>query len=314
MKPPLPKKMPLASSSLLCVRDYTHRVKLFRALRRGIRSRVSRKTAPVLVIPLTRGPIQGFYHFFFGYFVPIYWRRMLNPREKLVLMALTPFNHWFPLLPGDTPKIIDQAKTAQNALLAGSSGYSRRYRVEAISYWDKWEKFPSRPLRQIATQIHQDLAERTKSISVSRPEIVVLGRGHIPEFYAQELGTTYGAARRDIANISEVVTALSQHYAVELLDGAAVNPEEVFVKCHSARLLLGQHGAGLSNVFFLKPGAAMIEIVWAGFESNAHINIYGPLCDELGVRWSRPVLQVDPYSEVPIDALISEVEALLPGQ
>lgn len=239
---------------------------------------------------------------------------MSNPREKLVLMALTPFNHWFALLPGDTPKIIDQAKTAQNALLAGSSGYSRHYRVEAISYWDKWEKFPSRPLRQIATQMHQDLSKRTKGLPVSQPEIVVLGRGHIPEYYTQELGTTYGAARRNIANINEVVTALSQHHSVELVDGAAASPEEVFVKCQSARLLLGQHGAGLSNVFFLKPGAAMVEIVWAGFQSNAHINIYGPLCNELGVRWSRPVLQADPHSEVPIDALISEVKALLPSK
>lgn len=276
-----------------------------------MRVRNRRKGFPVLLLPLTRGPIQNFYHFFFGYFVPLYWQRMNNPKQTIAVMAVTPFNHWFDLLPGERPKVLDQAKTAQNAYLADSRGFSRHYRLEPIFYWDKWEKFPERQLRHIATRMADDLTRRTKGLATTTPEIVVLGRGHIPEYYAEELGKVYGAAKRNIKNLDEVVKVLSTKYSVELLDGAVVSPEEMFVKCRNARLLLGQHGAGLTNAFFLAPGAAMLEIVWPGFLTNAHINIYGPLCDELGVRWSRPVLQDDPHSGVPINALVREVEALL---
>lgn len=236
---------------------------------------------------------------------------MLKPEERITLMALTPFNHWFSLLPGGPAKIIDQAKTAQNALIASRSGYSKRYRLQAIPYWDKWEKFPIRPLRQIAAQMHEDFAKKTKDLDLTKPDIVILGRGHVPEYYSQELRTTYGATKRDITNLDEIVALLAREYSVELVDGAAISPEEMFVKCHNARLLIGQHGAGLSNAFFLKPEAAMIEIVWPGFETKPHINIYGPLCDELGVKWSRPILQTGPHSVVPPDALLDEVHTLL---
>lgn len=284
---------------------------LVRDLVRGVRVRRRRKHFRVLLLPLTRGPIQNFYHFFFGYFVPIYWHKMNRPGDEIVAMSVTPFNHWFELLPGGSPKILDQAKTAQNAYLANSGGFSHRYRLEAISYWDKWEKFPQRPLLTIAAQMGRDLTAKTQDSETTTPDIVVLGRGHIPEYYTEELGKAYGADKRNIRNIDEVVDALSAKYSVELVDGAAATPEEMFVKCRNARLLLGQHGAGLSNAFFLAPGASMLEIVWPDFETNAHINIYGPLCDELGVKWSRPVLQTDPHSPVPIDPLLREVEILL---
>lgn len=287
---------------------------LVKDLARGMRVRNRRKGFPVLFLPLSRGPIQNFYHFFSGYFVPLYWHRMNNPKQTIAVMAVTPFNHWFDLLPGDRPKIVDQAKTAQNAYLADSKGFSRHYRLEPILYWDKWEKFSERPLRHIASQMADDLVEKTQDLGTTTPDIVVLGRGHIPEYYTAELGKVYGAAKRNIKNLDAVVEALSTKYSVELVDGAVVSPEEIFVKCRNARLLLGQHGAGLTNAFFLTPGAAMLEIVWPELLTNAHINIYGPLCNELGVRWSRPVLQDDPHSDVPVDALMNEVEALLAGK
>lgn len=283
-------------------------------LARGVRVRRRRKNFPVLLLPLTRGPIQNFYHFFLGYFVPLYWHKMNNPEEKITVMSVTPFTHWFDLLPGKEPKILDQAKTAQNAFLANAQGFSRHYRLKPISYWDKWEKFSQRPLRNIATQMGEDLAAKTRNLVTTTPDIVVLGRGHIPEYYTSELDKVYGAAKRNIENLNEVVEALATKYSVELVDGAAVSPEEMFVKCRNARLLLGQHGAGLANAFFLTPGAAMLEIVWPEFETNAHINIYGPLCEELGVKWSRPVLQTDPHSTVPISAMLEEVQALLPAK
>ena len=264
-----------------------------------------------MLVPITRGPIENFYHFFMGYFVPLYWRRIQQPNQHIAVMSVEPFNHWFDLLPGGAPKIVPQAKAMKHAFLADSRGYAREYRVEGIMYWDKWEHFREKPLRQIAAQIREDLALRTSDHATATPEIVVLGRGHTPQFYIEHPSKPYGSAKRNIPNLDEVVEALSRDYSVELIDGGALSPEEMFHKCSHASLIIGQHGAGLTNVFFATPGTAMLEIVWPEFLDNAHINIYGPLSEQLGIRWSRPVLQTHPHSSVDIEKVVREVDMLL---
>ena len=286
-------------------------VRIVQDLLRGARVRARRKTLPTLLVPITRGPIQNFYHFFMGYFVPLYWQRMQHPDREMAVMSVLPFDHWFDLLPGGAPKIIDQAKAMKQAFLSDRRGYSRDYRVEGIMYWDKWEHFPDRPLREVSSQLQQDLADQTHQEDVDTPEIVVLSRDYTPDLYSGQSAKSYGAAKRNIPNLDEVVRVLSREHSVEIVDGASVSPEAMFLKCSRARLLLGQHGAGLTNVFLAKPGSAMVEIVWPEFLSNAHINIYGPLCDELGIRWSRPVLQQDPHSTVSPAQVQGQVQRMM---
>ena len=288
-----------------------HSVGIVQDLRRGARIRARRKALPTLFVPITRGPIENFYHFFTGYFVPVYWQRMQQPHQHIVVMSVEPFNHWFDLLPGGAPKILPQSKAMKQAFLADSRGYTRDYRVEGVMYWDKWEHFGDKPLSQIAAQMREDLTLQTSGMDSRTPEIVVLGRGHTPDFYTEHSPRPYGATKRNISNLPEIVEVLSRRYSVELLDGAAISPEEMFHKCSHASLILGQHGAGLTNVFFATPGSVMLEIVWPEFLHNAHINIYGPLCDQLGLRWSRPALQADALSPVDPGAVVSEVDKLL---
>lgn len=280
-------------------------------LKRGRRVRRRRKRLPTLLLPITRGPLENFYHFFMGYFVPVYWNRLQHPHRDLAVMSIPPFNDWFDLLPGDSLKQVDQAKAMKHAFLADSRGFAQHYRVDGLMYWDKWENFGGKPLRNIATEMQVNLQELAGGIQTTTPEVVVLGRGYTPEFYAKRAKKPYGASKRDIPNLAEITDTLGKYYDVELVDGAAISPLEMFLKCNKAQIVVGQHGAGLTNIFFSQPASAMLEIVWPALLPDAHVNIYGPLCDELGVRWSRPTLQADSFTCVDPGEVLKEVSRLI---
>jgi hypothetical protein len=280
-------------------------------LRRGLAVRRKEKTLPTLLLPLTRGPIQGFYHFLLGYFIPVYWQRIHNPDERLVLMSVPSFDHWFHLLPGGQPKLIDPAKAAKHALLRNRRGFSSHYRLRALQFWDKWEKFDEKPLKAIAERLHDDLSKRFAGKQTSSSDVLVLGRSPIKRYPGEEFTRPSGDLARTISNLSEVRAALSEEFVTDFLDGSVTSPEEAFLKCQGARLILGQHGAGLSNVVFARPGAAMTEVIWPALRSRAQVDIYGNLCDALGVRWSRPALQADPQSAIDPDSVVREVKEML---
>lgn len=285
------------------------RMGLAKDLLRGAKYRSRRKHLPILFIPITRGPIQNFYHFFFGYFVPLYWQRMQDPTQPFAVMSVAPFDQWFDLLPGSPPKIVDQAKAVKHTFLADSRGYAKQYRVVPLLYWDKWERFPERPLKAVWDQLREDFTQRARAekMDTSAPQIVVLDRSAVPALYREQFGGRYGPNKRSIPNLHELVERLRELGSTELVEASELTPLEMFIRCSSAKVIVGQHGAGLSNVFFLPPGASMVEIVWPELAEDAHINIYGPLCDELGLQWHRPVLQEDPFSPIDVDITVDLV-------
>lgn len=276
---------------------------------RHIRRRES--TLPTLMVPLTRGPIQGFFHFFVGYFVPVYWERVIRPDEELTLMSVPSFNHWFDLLPGAKTKIIDPAKVAKHCVLRNRRGYSSHYRVTTIDFWDKWERFGEKPFREVAERVHSDLREKLKSKEPVQADVVILGRSPVKRFPGEEFARPSGLLARNIENMVDMRAALDAEFATDFLDGSVMTPDDAFLKCHNARLILGQHGAGLSNVFFAKPGSSMMEIVWPALAKRAEIDIYASLCEALGIQWSRTSLQETPNSPVNTLEVVRQIRLTL---
>lgn len=278
---------------------------------RFIRFLIRRRHFPTLFLPLQRGPLHGFYHFFMGYFVPVYWQSVSKPNRKIAVMDSTPFNHWFDLLPGGTPEIIDQAKTVKIAYLGARSGYAKGYRVVPLVGWDKWLWFHSRNLKRIAEHMRIHFTELTADIHTTTPEVIVLGRDHTPEHYAEKLPTRYGVAKRNIPNLKELVDELSQSFDVELVDGALFSPQEMFVKCSRAKILVGQHGAALTNLFFMTPGSHVMEIAWPELASDDYLEMYRLMAKETGIHWTRPILQEDRFAKINVNTTASLVKEAL---
>ncbi len=270
-----------------------------------------RETLPTLFLPITRGPIQNFYHFLYGYFIPTWHQKRAHPDASIAVMSVPAHDRWWDLLPGSRPKVIDQAKAMKHAFLKDRSGYARDYKVEGFFGWDKWERFRSRPLAEIAQSMRETLGPSAKKVATSFPDILILGRDYQPTTMRETDLSNYGSQRRNIPNLTALAEALNTVAPTEIVDGAEVSPLEMIAKCQSAKIIIGQHGAALSNIVFAAPTTHVVEISWTGFESNAHSAIYELLSSQLGLDYANHALQDNPFSPVDSGGLLSLVSSIL---
>lgn len=258
---------------------------------------------PILLLPLQRGPLHGFFHFFMGYFLPVFGFRLKHPHKKIAVMDSAPLNTWFDLLPGPGPEIVPRDKVVKIAYLARFARYARGFRVKAFVGWDKSDRYSKRDLATLRDALREHTSSSAGSVSTRRPQIIILGRDFTPRHYAENLPTRYGTAKRNVPNLKEVVSALSKEWDIELVDGATISPVEMVAKCLSASVLIGQHGAALTNLFFLTPGSHVVEIGWPELADNEFLDMYRKMSHELGLAWQRPILQTDRFSKIDAEDL-----------
>lgn len=279
-------------------------LRVFRRIRRW-------HTYPVLILPLQRGPLHGFYHFFVGYFLPVFWFSATRPSTKVAIMDSTPFNEWFELLPGLSPEILPRDTVVKIAYRARLWGFAQGYRVRAFVGWDKREFFAKRkfPL------IHQRILSRISTFSTEKkermPKIILLGRDFTPLHYRGKLKSRYGVAKRNIPNLGETAKFLSEKWDLELVDPATLSPLGMAQKTLHAEILIGQHGAALANMFFLRPKSHVIEIGWEQIREPQTLDMYRRLATELGHYWQRPILQEDRFDAIDPTELESVLEKTL---
>jgi hypothetical protein len=275
------------------------------------RQLLRRSTYPVLLIPLQRGPLHGFYHFLIGYFIPALLFAVKNPRTPIAIVDSEPLNHWFNLFPSSLREPVERWRAIKIVKYSGIWGFSNGYRVKGFSGWDKWQTFRSREFRSVMDILNPYLRDRCKGTQTSSPEIIIMGRGFTPDYYAKHLPTRYGVAKRNIPNLEQVVAELEAQFSIELVDGATLSPEEMITKCSTAKIIVGQHGAALSNLLFLNPGSAVIEIGWPTILKDNQADIFRMLCKELGIFWTRPTLQQDKFSAISPSLLAKKIREVL---
>ena len=103
-----------------------------------------------------------------------------------------------------------------------------------------------------------------------------------------------GTGSRSVVNHQKLVAALKMKYEVE---GGGGHTVQVFTKLSmkdsvklfkTTDIVLGPHGAGLSNILYMQPGRGVVEFMVAGKDVNA---CYMYLAVKLGLRyhtWSDP--------------------------
>lgn len=252
---------------------------------------------PRLFLPLQRGPLHGFYHFFVGYFLPTFWFARDKVSTEFCVVDSGQFNDWFDVLPDKPREIVSKDKALKVAFRSRLMKFANGYRVAPIIGWDKSNSFSTRPFQEIATKLNLVTSQEARQVKTRRPDVLVFGRDFLPESY-EHMPNRYGAGKRDIPNLSEVSEQLSRYFDLEHIDPAALPPMEVIAKCQSAKVVVGQHGAALTNLFFLPPGSTVIEIGWKALESEAELDMYRLLSEKLGHNWVRPLLQEDRYSSI----------------
>lgn len=211
------------------------------------------------------GHLDHYYHFLFGGLIPLHEMITTTPGIRSVsLPQLGPMarhaedflrGHDIALMPG-------RPKNGKRVRLLGMDGGGRmRYRAGAIKAFS-------------ATVL-------ARSKSLDSVDVLFVNRG-MPsaEYLSQFPRRTEGAQRRSISNAIDIFHAMQDdglHAHMAHLEGMSLTDQAALFR--SAKVIIGQHGAGLSNAIFTSSSATVIEVAPAG---RRH---YRDLCSCLDIRY-----------------------------
>ena len=244
-----------------------------------------------IVFNCLEGSVSHYYHFLFGALIPLIEYHIENPDKKLLITTnVGPFQQT--LLELFTPEVIvgfeepvippgkkffdDKSMNKVRIKRPGEVELPAYdvFNTSILNYYDsppKLERLLSiRP--QILRFIEERIPEEDRNIETF--EIVVLERATDP-FYIEKLKTnqdkgrdiffTSGKQRRDITNQPDLINGLKAAFPGKnkvgniILEGKSLFYQLQLFR--NATIVIGQHGAGLANAFFMKPDTNMIEIM-----------------------------------------------------
>lgn len=210
----------------------------------------------VMVVPATwQGSVEHFYHFFLGYFMPlVLWQERTNT-QTFTVRDCGPMNRWFELLrPGTDLDLITPGWMLQRYL-------THRQERQVLHGWDDPNRFHRSSLDTFVTTIlGRDRITHTRQ---SSPRITILERRKSPDFYLTGKSEAYGSGAdwRSVPNIEEVAQGLNSFGNVAVVDTAGMAPREQIQLLAATDVLVAQHGAGLSNMVWMPPHGAVVELL-----------------------------------------------------
>lgn len=210
----------------------------------------------MLVPAQWNGSVQHFYHFFFGYLMPV---RIAQERLRLTEFAVRdcgPMNPWFDLLPQGTElEFMSPGVMLQRVL-------TNRQEHTILHGWDDPTRFHRASLRRFSDAILDRVGATRSSANLSTPHIVLIERRKTPDFFLSAESEVFssGTDFRSLPAIDSLGAALGRLGTVTTVDAAELAPAEQVRLFSTADLLVAQHGAGLSNMVFQPRGASVVEI------------------------------------------------------
>jgi len=114
---------------------------------------------------------------------------------------------------------------------------------------------------------------------------------------------------RKIKNINNLVSSLSKITKCFEIDTSEKSPKEVIKEYQNIKVLIGQYGAGLTNMIWMPKNSIIVQIKPpSNFYPNKYINCYEILAKAIGHEFIMIEAQQDWDSEVDIDAIFNLIE------
>ena len=229
-------------------------MKFNRNLLRGRRHRLADQRT-VLIPNQWNGSVQQYFHFLLGYLAPVMKWTANNPGQPIAVRDCGPMNRWFELL---KPETDIEIMTVGDVLHVLAGDLQPNQVLRGMDYPDEFS----------ATDLG-DFASWSKNVAAQRsgapahfPPIVVSDRASSDEFFATPAAEwpQSGSQKRSVPNLVQVVASLPGEQ-VRVFDAAQVDVYEQILLHTQARILVGQHGAGLTNMIWLPRGSFVIEIL-----------------------------------------------------
>ena len=267
-----------------------------------------RRKSRVLLIPNHwSGSVQEYYHFLLGYLGPIMLWVARNPEKQIAVRDCGPMNIWIDTFLTDT----DVELLNPGAMLHLFAG--KVHRSTVLRGFDDPASFDSRRLNEFRNLILEkthhkpgrsqlggtdgDNLEVAKSITV----VDRASSGAFNDTNAAEVPAS-GAAVRSIPNLHNAIHASGFAEQTTIVDAAHIAPADQVRLFENTKVLVGQHGAGLTNMLWMRPGSSVIEILppsppWV---EPIFTNLAGALGHQITV-----VQQEGPHDPVDATALAS---------
>lgn len=270
-----------------------------------------RKPRVLLVPNHWSGSVQEYYHFLLGYLGPVMVWVSHNPGKQIAVRDCGPMNVWIDTFLDD----VDVEVLNPGAMLHLFAGKVHRSKV--LKGFDNPEFFNTRNLHEfrnlILARVHKEedkdkVSLRDDEVSGQITRITVIDRASSGEFNATSAAEVpaSGAAVRSIPNLRSALRNIGFADRVSIVDAAHIEPMDQVRLFEHTSVLVGQHGAGLANMLWMRPGSTVIEILppsppWVE-------PIFTKLAQTLGHR-IIVIRQDGPHAPVDADSLAQALSA-----
>lgn len=256
----------------------------------------------VLIPNQWNGSVQQYYHFLLGYLAPIFEWTAKNPGREIGVRDCGPMNRWFDLL---RPETDVEIMTVGDVLHVLAGNLQPNQVLRGMDYPDSFSK---RDISAFADRTRAIASQRYQQPQRDSPSIVVSDRTSSDEFFATPAAEwpESGSQKRSVPNLGETARSW-QRSDLRVLDGATTDMLEQILLHSSAQVLVGQHGAGLTNMIWMQPGAHVVEIL-PPMPTDAG-GIFAHLADALGLRYTV-IAQDSLHAPIDAELLTQTVEQL----
>lgn len=233
-------------------------------------------TRKVLIPNQWNGSVQQYYHFLLGYLAPILRWTAEHPGVPIAVRDCGPMNRWFDVL---RPHIDVEIMNVGDVLHVLAGNLQPNEVLEGMDFPDR---FPRAQLIEFAETTLAIATQRCDS-SVDSCPVIVSDRASHDDFFATSAAEwpESGSQKRSVPNLSTIVDSWGRP-DVCVMDGATTDIYLQILRHHKARVLIGQHGAGLTNMIWLPPGSHVIEIL-PPMPADA-VGIFQGLARTMGLR------------------------------
>lgn len=258
------------------------------------------------------GPLTGFYHFLTGYLFPLaLW---LEGREdaRIIVADCGPLNPWFDLVvPRESVELISPgamlreiARPEVDAVVLRDLDDPELYVPEEL------QRFRRLVVRRLGLP---DVGHPGHPPPLPEGRVLLLDRTFVDPYFLEHdiKGSRFsgsGPTRRTIPNIRLVEAAIARDAEVVRDDLAARSPSEQVSLVAGSRVLVAQHGAGLTNMLWLPPGSSVLEVL-PPMHARLNASTFAMLARDLGHTYAV-VHQDDLHAPVDPEAIAAEVRRI----
>jgi capsular polysaccharide biosynthesis protein len=144
--------------------------------------------------------------------------------------------------------------------------------------------------------------------------IGILQRNRSLPFYnsAESEIKSSGAERRSIPNINELMVLLGTEARTSIIDTSEASPNDAVSIYGKLSVLVGQYGAGLTNMIWMPKGSLVVELRGpGGLNGEPWDNCYNMLAESLGHRFKVLEAQEDWHSPIDSERVGKQIKKLI---